>query len=194
MALTACRECDHQVAQSAPTCPNCGTKQPGRRWYDRDIGCGGGLTIIVLLWIVGSQLGSVFFSDNRPSSVTATAPTPLRRWVWSAANVREGRGTSTPVVRTLPAGTEIGVMNAENNWWEVHVGGQRIGFIANSVIHRDPPATARRQRLKPNPPTQESITAPTAELRYRVVKRQRVGALAGESASRSLPSRTIREA
>ena len=48
-------------------------------------------------------------------------------------------------------------MNAENNWWEVHLEGQRIGFIANSVIHRTRSATAPRQR--PSRPSQRTSGA-----------------------------------
>lgn len=155
MALSKCRECGHEIAKSAPTCPNCGVKDPGKGPLDIKIGTGAGcLVIIVVLWIIGSLASS---SDSRSSSVTVAAPnvtaaalTPLRRWVWSAANVREGRGTNTPVVRTLPAGTEIGVMNAESNWWEVYIAGQQIGFISNTVIHRDPPATARQRPSQPS--------------------------------------------
>ena len=181
MALTKCRECGHQVAKSAPTCPNCGVKDPGKGPLDIKIGgCGGCLAIIVVVLLIGS-LASVFESDNRPSTVTVPAPTPLRRWVWSAANVREGRGTNTPVVRTLPAGTEIGVMNAENNWWEVYVGGQRIGFIANSVIRRDPPATARRQRPSQQTVRITSSSPPEAKL------------AAIDHDSRTLPAVTIRQ-
>ena len=162
MALAKCRECDHQIAKSAPTCPNCGVKDPGKGPLDIKIGTGAGcLVIIVVLWIIGSLASS---SDSRSSSVTVAPPnataetlTPLRRWVWAAANVREGRGTNTPVVRTLPAGTEIGVMNAENNWWEVHLEGQQIGFIANSVIHRTRSATAQRQR--PSQPSRRTSGA-----------------------------------
>ncbi len=29
MSLTKCRECSHQVADSAPTCPHCGVTSPG---------------------------------------------------------------------------------------------------------------------------------------------------------------------
>lgn len=33
MALTVCRKCKHQVVSNAKTCPNCGIKTPGARWY-----------------------------------------------------------------------------------------------------------------------------------------------------------------
>ncbi len=150
MALTQCKECGEGVSKSAPTCPKCGVKSPGKRWYNLDIktgGCGGCLTIIILVWVLGSLVSSDIFN------VTEAGPPTLHRWVWSAANIREGRGTNTPVVRTLAAGSEVGVRNAENNWWEVYIADRQIGFISNSVLHRDPPTTARQ---KPSQPTRRT--------------------------------------
>ena len=148
MALTRCRECAHEVAKSATTCPNCGVKNPGKGSLNIKIGTKGAgcLAIIIIVWI----LASLTLSSDPQSNVTTSAPDPMRRWVWSAANVREGRGTNTPVVRTLAAGTEIGVLNAENNWWEVYIAGRQIGFISNSVIHRAPAATARQTPSQPS--------------------------------------------
>ena len=65
MALAKCKECGHQIAKSAPTCPNCGVKDPGKGPLDIKIGgCGGCLAIIVVIWVIAS-LGSMFESDDR---------------------------------------------------------------------------------------------------------------------------------
>ena len=73
MALTACRECGKEVSRSAPTCPNCGIKKPGKQWYDVDIkmgGCGGCLAVLVVVWLIIVGLGQIDTSSLKDSPST----------------------------------------------------------------------------------------------------------------------------
>lgn len=71
MAMTTCRECKETVSGFAKTCPHCGIKNPGHRWYS---------TVIVLGLIA---FGIALAADNRDKvqpavaqPLPATTPTP----------------------------------------------------------------------------------------------------------------------
>jgi hypothetical protein len=81
MALKKCRECGHEVASSAPTCPNCGVKGPGKKSPTISAGAGC-LIILVFLFILAIAMGDDGTSPS--SSVTASSPSagsqvPLHR-------------------------------------------------------------------------------------------------------------------
>ncbi len=50
MALVECKECKHQVSDSAKTCPNCGVKNPGTGCLDTIIGLAFLIGIFWIFW------------------------------------------------------------------------------------------------------------------------------------------------
>jgi uncharacterized protein YgiM (DUF1202 family) len=52
-------------------------------------------------------------------------------------NVR--RGATTRVVQILNPGQQVEVTNLQGRWWAVYKDGQRIGFVANSVLRNEAP-------------------------------------------------------
>jgi predicted RNA-binding Zn-ribbon protein involved in translation (DUF1610 family) len=76
-----------------------------------------------------------------PPTVITPAPGGLRqtRWTTDWANVREERSVEARVVRVLSPGVRIQVADQRAGWWEVYLDGSRVGFIANSLLAREPP-------------------------------------------------------
>jgi hypothetical protein len=83
MALRACRECGHQVSSEAPTCPQCGAKDPvGTAAAVRNARAAGCLTVIgviVILSVVGQLVKTddkTTTPDDRQASDAVPAPKP----------------------------------------------------------------------------------------------------------------------
>lgn len=73
MALTTCRECKYQVADSAKTCPSCGVKDPGKRWYHF---VGGLVFLIVLVTVVMKFM----FPSAEANGLTITKAEYTEKW------------------------------------------------------------------------------------------------------------------
>lgn len=68
----------------------------------------------------------------RPGEMTFATPVPLR--VVSSANVREGPGTSFPVVHTLEAGALVLGHSYANDWVRIVDDGGRAGWITRGLL------------------------------------------------------------
>ena len=138
MALRKCMECGYELAKSTPTCPRCGVTSPSQGILEMDIpgGCLVGVFIFVILMAVLSDLG---YMDSRSSTPSDSVPGAIVRYTHGSVNVFEGRGTYTAVLRTLPAGQHLEVTDRESEWWVAHIDGQRIGYIADSLLHSTAP-------------------------------------------------------
>ncbi len=79
-----------------------------------------------------------------PQQVQPNTPVGVARLVtrWTAdwANVRQDRSIASPAVQVLPPGREIQVADRRMGWWTVYADSRPIGYIANSVLTRTPPA------------------------------------------------------
>lgn len=69
----------------------------------------------------------------------ASMPATEMRWTNTWANVREGRGTDTPVIQILQPGQQIEVTDRQNGWWVAYVDGKAVGYVANPLLDREPP-------------------------------------------------------
>lgn len=65
----------------------------------------------------------------------------VTRWLSNWANVREGRGLESPILRVLPPGREVVVANRVSGWWEVYLDHRFIGYVAGSLLLDQPPDT-----------------------------------------------------
>jgi hypothetical protein len=77
-----------------------------------------------------------------PQAVPETTPLPSdaqMRWTRNWANVREGPGTSFPVVGVLQPGTEVAVSGLRRGWWQVHLNGNPQGYVAGDLLVAEPP-------------------------------------------------------
>ncbi|MCR6502116.1 SH3 domain-containing protein [Shinella sp. CPCC 101442] len=52
----------------------------------------------------------------------------------TAVNLREGAGTSFPVLTVVPKGIEVTVLEVDAGWSRVRVGGNTLGWMANSTM------------------------------------------------------------
>jgi tRNA_anti-like len=66
MALTACKECGHEVSSGAKHCPHCGKRQGMSRWAKLGIGLG-------CLWLLGTVVGG---QRDRPRAAMASTAAP----------------------------------------------------------------------------------------------------------------------
>ncbi len=71
MALIKCKECGHEVASSAKSCPNCGAAVHTSRLSVGQIGCLSLIGLIILGYLLGGG------EDRTRSASTAIAPAPL---------------------------------------------------------------------------------------------------------------------
>lgn len=83
-------------------------------------------------------------APERPAQVAFPRPTADSmtdgevRWTNTWVNVRSGRGRSYSVVRTIDPGEVVVVDSLRLGWWAVIADGERVGFVANSVLRRTP--------------------------------------------------------
>ena len=95
------------------------------------------LGIASMMGISFAESGSAVAEQRQPEERT------IVKWVWQTVNIREGRGTNTPVATQLQARTQVFVNDEENGWWAAYNGnGRHLGFIYNSLLRDSgtPPA------------------------------------------------------
>ncbi len=86
-------------------------------------------------------------AQSAPATVTAppiatpktAGPSTQTKWTTTWVNVREGRGTDTPVVQVIRPGQRVEVDSLQGRWWGLYVDGERIGYVANSVLQNESP-------------------------------------------------------
>ena len=159
--LTECRRCGGKVASEAATCPYCRLRHPGRHWAQRT---GPVLSVIAVLGVVG--VGVWLMTWDRPTPVTTAdevipallplpvvpapslapteAPPPTvalmeTRWTSTWVNVREGPAIDAPILQILRPRQRVEVADRQGRWWLVYLNGERLGYIANSVLQATPP-------------------------------------------------------
>lgn len=92
--LVPCKACGREVASTAPTCPNCGFKLPGRR--------GSGLKLALGVVVVFAVFGALFSGGSRepaPAPAKPAAPAPV-----VAATATTPPAPAAPA-KTAPAAT-----------------------------------------------------------------------------------------
>lgn len=137
MAMKSCKECGKDVAKSAPTCPHCGVKNPGRK--KEGIGWGPGCLIIIVVILVGG-----LFIDTepptrtgRPIGAVSRATSGVTRYAHRNINVRAGRGTSFEVVGQISRGQSVQVDSLVDGWYRV-LGTAGSRYAAASVLESRP--------------------------------------------------------
>lgn len=75
----------------------------------------------------------------RVSRQTESAVTATTRWTATWVNVRRDPSPNAPVEQQLDPGVRVEVGMFAAGFWEVFLDGQRIGFVANSLLLREPP-------------------------------------------------------
>lgn len=77
MALTKCKECNHEISDQALSCPNCGAPQKSK---SKGVGLGGWILILFVGWVV-YQVATVDVGRTSPSSTASssalTVPPPM---------------------------------------------------------------------------------------------------------------------
>ena len=169
MPLLDCPECGQKVASAASVCPRCSCLLDHRAapqkshitWPVPVL-----VTVLLLVAILGipkrmnTDLGIPTRIDpesqpptsSTPAQLTpATAtslptatpvtpgPTTETRWTSTWVNVREGRGTDTPILQILGPRQPVEVADFQGRWWGLYMDGERIGYVANSVLLNAPP-------------------------------------------------------
>ena len=109
---------------------------------------------------VESVLGDSAVTDTVPRALPITArpvaePAPpppdagrlpataVTRWTLDWANVREGRGTSFPVLGILRPVQEVLVDSLRAGWWLVYLDGRPSGYVATDLLTDEPPPAMR---------------------------------------------------
>lgn len=128
MALTKCKECGHEVASNAKTCPNCGVKYPGFA-----LGWIGLIIFFVLILII---IGAIDDSNKNTSS-KGLAKQRESKWAHTTVNVRSGRSTDFSIVTKLMPDEKVGVDSLFNGWYRVFRDGKKIGYVASFLLKDD---------------------------------------------------------
>ena len=68
-----------------------------------------------------------------------TSVRPTTRWTADWVNVRSDPRLEAPVVQVLDPGARVEVGRYEAGFWEVYVDRRRLGYVANSLLLREPP-------------------------------------------------------
>ncbi len=100
--------------------------------------------------IVDSAVPSVPDSIDRAEPIVAQIPprAPERtdqavssttRWTANWVNVRRDPRPTAPVEQQLNPGVRVDVGRYEAGFWEVFLDGRRLGYVANSLLLREPP-------------------------------------------------------
>lgn len=136
MALKKCKECGHEVAASAPTCPNCGVKDPAKRGVQ--VGAGAGCLIIIVFFVIFAMVIGDSGTSGSRTARQPSVPGAIERWTWNAVNIRQGRGISASVARTVQPGTTLLVKDLQDGWWVAYdAAGRQLGYVANSVLRSE---------------------------------------------------------
>lgn len=146
MAMTECRECGSDVRNKADQCPNCGVSNPGRKWYNPDVGgCGGCLVVLVVVGIIaaiaGGESDQAGTSSTGGSEFISTGPTHVERHAHQTINVRIGPSTGHDVVTQLSAGDRAYVAARTNDWTVLYGGpgsSDTVGFVYGELLEDRP--------------------------------------------------------
>lgn len=163
-----CHRCSAVLPVNAPVCCNCGVLEPRpKRSVFQPSMVGLATALVVLALVLGTRIGrggepvtaaepalaarsqeaGVPAPVRAPGSATRAqlepAPVTVRRWTRTWVNVREGRGTSNAIVTTLDPGVAVDVHDQQGSWWAVVEAGRHLGYVANSVLQREPPPVVR---------------------------------------------------
>jgi RNA polymerase subunit RPABC4/transcription elongation factor Spt4 len=65
MAMTTCKECKKEVSDSAKTCPHCGVKKPGERWWHALAG-------LAVMIVIGTGAYYYFGNDDTDKGTVKT--------------------------------------------------------------------------------------------------------------------------
>jgi SH3-like domain-containing protein len=91
-----------------------------------------------------------------PTPNLELAPVPSAQILYvktHLANVREGVGTSRRILRVLPQGARLRVLESRANWLRVRLDDGQEGWIAESVTSATAPVTPTRAPApRPRPP------------------------------------------
>jgi len=68
-----------------------------------------------------------------------TAVRPTTRWTATWVNVRRDPTPNAPVEQQLNPGVRVEVGAFQRGFWEVYLEGRRLGYVANSLLLREPP-------------------------------------------------------
>ena len=68
-------------------------------------------------------------------------PTAAIRYVAIWGNVRTGRDTLSPSIRSVPPGTELLVANPIGGWWAVYIDSVFVGYMAGDLLSTNQPDT-----------------------------------------------------
>jgi ribosomal protein L37E len=69
-----------------------------------------------------------------PAAQTPQLPPTQTRWATTWANLRGAPRVPSAVIRVLQPGERVEVAMLRLGWWSVFVDGERVGFVANSVL------------------------------------------------------------
>ncbi|MBI2614182.1 MAG: zinc-ribbon domain-containing protein [Gemmatimonadetes bacterium] len=166
-ALTECRRCARKVLSGATTCPYCGISRPGWRPPYVVVALLVAFAVPALVLAALRERGPeatpaapVARSEpqqTRAVAAAAAAPAPElaastssldtvateTRWTLDWANVREGRGLETRVVRVLRPGSSVRVTDRQAGWWALYANGRVVGYVAGSLLSDQPPPEPR---------------------------------------------------
>lgn len=81
-------------------------------------------------------------AEEQPADTVPPAPArpAAIRWTTDWTNIRQGRSIQSPVVSVLRPGQRVEVTNLTQGWWELHVGGRFVGYVAGSALVSQPPS------------------------------------------------------
>lgn len=162
MPLIECPECGQKVASVASACPKCSRNlslqtpaDPKRSHSSWPVPV---LVVVVLLLIgaLGIRNRGNLRAPPLPTSTSpqmtpqaaasppaetpqATSPSTQTKWTSTWVNVREGRGTDTPILQVLDPMQPVEVDSLQGRWWALYIDGERIGYVANSVLQNESP-------------------------------------------------------
>jgi len=77
MALTKCKECNHEISDQAQSCPNCGAPQKPK---SKGVGLGGWILILFVGWVIYQvatvDVGRTTSPSSTASTSASTVPPP----------------------------------------------------------------------------------------------------------------------
>ncbi len=159
MPLIDCPKCGQRVASAASVCPRCSSVL-GQRAAPKRSHITWPVTVLVTVLLLVAILGIPRRIDTEsqpptsstpaqltPATVTppptatprTTTPSTQTKWTSTWVNVREGRGTDTPIVQILDPGQPVEVDSLQGRWWGLYIDGKPIGYVANSVLQNESP-------------------------------------------------------
>jgi RNA polymerase subunit RPABC4/transcription elongation factor Spt4 len=78
-------------------------------------------------------------TPTRDPVSTGAAVRSTTRWTANWVNVRRDPSPRAPIEQQLDPGVQVEVGRFQSGFWEVFLDGQRLGYVANSLLLREPP-------------------------------------------------------